>query len=185
MKKSKLYTKTGDKGMTSLVGGKRVLKNHIRVEAYGTVDELSAYVGLLISYLTDDAIMGVLQTIQEDLFMVGSYLATEEQEERKQMFELQASDVERIEQYIDVAEDGLPGWKGFTLPGGSRVAALCHVCRTVCRRLERRMLDLSEQEPLSPVVGAYVNRLSDYFYVLSRRLLFIEGKEEIIWKKRC
>jgi cob(I)alamin adenosyltransferase len=186
MKKSKLYTKTGDKGMTSLIGGKRVPKNHVRVETYGTVDELSAHLGLLIADLTDETTVGRLQGIQEDLFIVGAYLATEvEQLEKSQMYEMTDSDVERIEGYIDDTEDGLPAWKGFTLPGGSRSAAQCHVCRTVCRRLERRVMDLSECEMVASNICTYINRLSDYFYVLSRRLLFIEGKEEIIWKKRC
>ena len=166
MKKSKVYTRTGDGGMTSLSGGVRVSKTDVRVEAYGTVDELNAH-------------------IQCDLFTIGAYLATEPSRAEKLGREVVTEeDVTRLEQAIDEAEDGLPGWRGFVLPGGSRGAAVCHVCRTVCRRAERRILELSGSAPVMPEVCAYVNRLSDYLFVLSRKMLFIEGKDEIVWKKR-
>ena len=171
MKKSRVYTRTGDGGMTSLSGGVRVSKTDVRVEAYGTVDELNDR-----KFLTG---------IQCDLFTIGAYLATEPSRAEKLGREVVTEeDVTRLEQAIDEAEDGLPGWRGFVLPGGSRGAAVCHVCRTVCRRAERRILELSGSAPVMPEVCAYVNRLSDYLFVLSRKMLFIEGKDEIVWKKR-
>lgn len=186
MSKSKVYTRKGDEGMTSLVGGKRVKKTDIRVEAYGTVDELNAQIGLLITLVNQPDECDKLQEIQGDLFLIGAYLATEAvQDESKATNLITASDVARIERFIDEAENGLPVWKGFILPGGSTAVAVCHVCRTVCRRAERRIIELSFKENVLPSVCAYMNRLSDYFYVLSRRLLYSEGKDEIIWKKRC
>ena len=180
MKKSKVYTRTGDGGMTSLSGGVRVSKTDVRVEAYGTVDELNAHIGELITYLEHEEDRKFLTGIQCDLFTIGAYLATEPSRAEKLGREV----VTRLEQAIDEAEDGLPGWRGFVLPGGSRGAAVCHVCRTVCRRAERRILELSGSAPVMPEVCAYVNRLSDYLFVLSRKMLFIEGKDEIVWKKR-
>lgn len=185
MKQSKVYTRTGDSGMTSLAGGVRVPKTHVRVEAYGTVDELNAHIGELITYLEGEGDREFLTAVQCDLFAIGSYLATDATvTERKHPTLVTDEDVERMERAIDAAEDGLPGWRGFTLPGGSRGAAVCHVCRTVCRRAERRIIELSESVEILPSVLAYVNRLSDYLYVLSRKMLFIEGKDEILWKKR-
>ena len=180
MKKSKVYTRTGDGGMTSLSGGVRVSKTDVRVEAYGTVDELNAHIGELITYLEHEEDRKFLTGIQCDLFTIGAYLATEPSRAEKLGREVVTEeDVTRLEQAIDEAEDGLPGWRGFVLPGGSRGAAVCHVCRTVCRRAE-----LSGRAPVLPEVCAYVNRLSDYLFVLSRKMLFIEGKDEIVWKKR-
>lgn len=185
MKKSRVYTRTGDQGMTSLAGGNRVSKSHVRVEAYGTVDELNAHIGELITYVEDEAFRVFLTELQCDLFVIGAYLATDaETAEKRHTASVTEEDVARLEHAIDAAEDGLPAWRGFTLPGGSRSAAVCHVCRTVCRRAERRMIELSEKVEVSPVVLSYINRLSDYLYVLSRRLLFIEGKDEILWQKR-
>ena len=176
MKKSRVYTRTGDGGMTSLSGGVRVSKTDVRVEAYGTVDELNAHIGELITYLERE---------EDREFTIGAYLATEPSRAEKLGREVVTEeDVTRLEQAIDEAEDGLPGWRGFVLPGGSRGAAVCHVCRTVCRRAERRILELSGSAPVMPEVCAYVNRLSDYLFVLSRKMLFIEGKDEIVWKKR-
>ncbi len=186
MKKSHIYTRGGDEGMTSLVGGKRVSKADLRVEAYGTIDELNAQIGLLVALLEQSEICVRLLEIQGDLFTLGAYLATDtESNINKEGNQIEENDVIRLERYIDETEEGLPGWKGFSLPGGSLPASICHVCRTVCRRAERRIIELSATETISPVVCKYVNRLSDYFFVLSRRLLFDEGKEEIIWKKRC
>ena len=175
MKKSRVYTRTGDGGMTSLSGGVRVSKTDVRVEAYGTVDELNAHIGELITYLEREEDREFLTGIQCDLFTIGAYLATEPSRAEKLGREVVTEeDVTRLEQAIDEAEDGLPGWRGF----------VCHVCRTVCRRAERRILELSGSAPVMPEVCAYVNRLSDYLFVLSRKMLFIEGKDEIVWKKR-
>lgn len=184
MKKSNIYTRTGDDGTTSLNGGTRVSKTDVRVEAYGSVDELNAQLGLLVTYLETEADRGVLRKVQNDLFAVGAYLATESgRAEERQMQGVSAADVAWLEQAIDEAEDGLPAWRGFVIPGGSRGAAVCHVCRTVCRRAERRILELAKRVEVRSEVCAYVNRLSDYLFVLSRKLLFIAGKDEIIWKK--
>ena len=185
MKKSKVYTRTGDLGMTSLAGGNRVSKSHVRVEAYGTVDELNAHIGELITYVEDEGYRAFLTELQCDLFVIGAYLATDAETARQRHTAcVMEEDVARLEHAIDAAEDGLPAWRGFTLPGGSRSAAVCHVCRTVCRRAERRMIELSEKVEICPAVLSYINRLSDYLYVLSRRLLFLEGKDEILWRKR-
>ena len=184
MKKSNIYTRTGDDGTTSLNGGTRVSKTDVRVEAYGSVDELNAQLGLLATYLETEAGRGVLRKVQNDLFAVGAYLATESgRAEERRMQGVSVADVAWLEQAIDEAEDGLPAWRGFVIPGGSRGAAVCHVCRTVCRRAERRILELAKRVEVRSEVCAYVNRLSDYLFVLSRKLLFIAGKDEIIWKK--
>ena len=184
MKKSNIYTRTGDDGTTSLNGGTRVSKTDVRVEAYGSVDELNAQLGLLATYLETEADRGVLRKVQNDLFAVGAYLATESgRAEERRMQGVSVADVAWLEQAIDEAEDGLPAWRGFVIPGGSRGAAVCHVCRTVCRRAERRILELAKCVEVRSEVCAYVNRLSDYLFVLSRKLLFIAGEDEIIWKK--
>lgn len=185
MKKSKVYTRTGDGGMTSLGGGVRVPKTDVRVEAYGTVDELNAHIGELVTYLEHEEDRKFLTGIQRDLFTIGAYLATDPSRADVNGREaVTEEDVSRLEQAIDEADGGLPEWRGFVLPDGSRGAAVCHVCRTVCRRAERRILELSGSAPVLPEVCAYVNRLSDYLFVLSRKMLFVEGKEEIVWKKR-
>lgn len=184
MKKSSVYTRTGDDGTTSLNGGPRVSKTDVRVEAYGTVDELNAHIGVLVAYLGEEEDRRRLIDVQGDLFGIGAYLATESgRAEERHMTTVAAADVARLEQAIDEAEAGLPAWKGFVLPGGSPGAAWCHVCRTVCRRAERRILELAKRAEVRPEVCAYVNRLSDYLFVLSRKMLFNEGREEIIWKK--
>lgn len=180
---SKVYTKTGDAGTTSLVGGKRVGKACARLESYGTIDELNAQVGLLLTYVTEPIDRECLITVQNNLFVIGAQLATEPESPHQPSCLITAEDVALLEQSIDQASEGLPKWRGFTLPGGCRAAALAHVCRTVCRRAERRILSLHDTEPVSSVLLAYVNRLSDYFYVLALRINFLQGTEEILWKK--
>ena len=178
---SKVYTKTGDCGTTSLVGGKRVPKECPRLESYGTIDELNAQVGLLLTYVEEPVDRECLIGIQSRLFVIGAQLATESPNEPSCVVTL--DDVSNLEQSIDQASEGLPKWRGFTLPGGCRAAALAHVCRTVCRRAERRILALKATEPVDANLIKYVNRLSDYFYVLALRLNFLQGTEEILWKK--
>ena len=177
---SKVYTKTGDCGTTSLVGGKRVPKECARLESYGTIDELNAQVGLLLTYVEEPVDRECLIGIQSRLFVIGAQLATEAPNEPSCVVTL--DDVSNLEQSIDQASEGLPKWRGFTLPGGCRAAALAHVCRTVCRRAERRILALKATEPVDANLIKYVNRLSDYFYVLALRLNFLQGTEEILWK---
>ena len=180
---SKVYTRTGDAGTTSLVGGKRVDKACARLESYGTIDELNAQVGLLLTHVYDSAELECLIGIQNCLFVVGAQLATEAESSHTLSCTITADDVTALESQIDRASEGLPKWRGFTLPGGCRAAAIAHVCRTVCRRAERRILALNATEPVSSQLLAYVNRLSDYFYVLALRLNFLQGTEEILWKK--
>lgn len=177
----KVYTKTGDTGTTSLVGGKRVPKDCARLESYGTIDELNAQVGLLLTYVSEPVDRETLIGIQNNLFVIGAQLATEAPQVPSVI--ITSVDVTKLEQSIDAASEGLPKWRGFTLPGGCRPAALAHVCRTICRRAERRILTLNSSEEVAPELLAYVNRLSDYFYILALRLSFLQGTEEILWHK--
>lgn len=182
----KIYTKTGDKGTTSLVGGTRVSKTHIRLEAYGTVDELNANLGLLATYLSEEGDRTLVRHIQDRLFAVGSHLATDrEKMELNCASVIHPEEIERIEKEIDRLDSLLPPLRAFILPGGSRGASICHICRTVCRRAERRILALEEQCEIAPELLAYVNRLSDYLFVLSRKINQDEKKDEIFWDNSC
>ena len=186
-KKSILYTRTGDTGMTSLVGGQRVSKTSARLESYGTVDELNSHIGLLITYVDDPQDRDLLTVIQSQLFVVGSYLATDtSQRELRQQSIVTDEMVTQLEHAIDDVDAQLPPLRLFVLPGGTRGASQCHVCRTVCRRAERRILALQEaiETPLDPNVLAYVNRLSDFFFAFARKLNIIAGQEEIVWRKK-
>lgn len=179
----KVYTRTGDSGSTSLASGKRVSKTCLRIESYGTIDELNSQVGLLLTYTTEAADRQCLISIQNCLFVVGAQLATDADAPHSPSSHITADDVTNLEKSIDLAAEGLPKWRGFTLPGGCRAAAIAHVCRTICRRAERRILSLNETEEVDTQLLSYVNRLSDYFYVLALRLNFLEGEEEILWSK--
>jgi cob(I)alamin adenosyltransferase len=186
MKKSLVYTKTGDAGTTALIGGSRVPKTHARLEAYGTVDELNSFIGLLATYVVSEADRQFLLGIQNKLFSVGSYLATDQQRtDVRQASVISAADVEQIEEQIDAIDSQLPPLRAFVIPGGSRASSVCHVCRTVCRRAERRILSMAEDYPISSELLSYVNRLSDYFFVLSRKLNLDADKEEIFWNISC
>ena len=181
----KLYTRTGDSGTTSLVGGQRIAKTHIRLEAYGTVDELNSHIGLLISLITDDADRALLTEVQNLLFSIGSMLATDTsaRDYRPGRY-VTNDDVTMLENAIDAAEEGLPGWRGFILPGGTTAAAQAHVCRTVCRRAERRIYALAAEADVDAQLLAYMNRLSDYFFALAKKINHSAGQEENIWAKR-
>lgn len=182
----KVYTKTGDKGTTSLVGGTRVPKTHDRLEAYGTVDELNSFLGLLITYVADGQDVAFLQRVQNCLFVVGSYLATDQAKmSLKSASVVTPVMVAEMENEIDRLDALLPPLSAFVLPGGSRGAALCHVCRTVCRRAERRILTLSVEVEIAPELLAYMNRLSDYLFVLSRKINLDAKKDEIFWNNSC
>ena len=185
MKKCNVYTRTGDQGLTSLVGGKRVPKASLRLESYGTIDELNSQIGLLLTYVSEPADRNCLVKIQCKLFSIGNILATDHASEYTSKCTITDEDITELEQSIDLANDGLPGWRGFTLPGGCRAAAVAHVCRTVCRRAERRIVALSEEADVSPEVQQYINRLSDYLFVLAKKLNFIAGKQEKIWQNAC
>ena len=175
----KIYTKRGDKGTTSLVGGVRVLKTDIRLEAYGTVDELNSQLGVLETYLTEAEDKELMEYIQRKLFAIGGYLATDQSKtEIRQNFIVTPDDVKTIEDAIDAAETVLPPLRSFVLPGGARGAAVAHVCRTVCRRTERRILALGEQYPLDEQLLAFMNRLSDYLFNLARKINIIANENE-------
>lgn len=183
MKKSHLYTRTGDSGMTSLVGGQRVPKTHLRLEAYGTVDELNSQLGLLLTYLDDASDRDVLLAVQNQLFVICSELATADEDLKARRSGVTEDDVRWMEAAIDAAEEGQPGWRGFILPGGTRGAAVAHVCRTVCRRAERRIHALAAEAEVNPLLLAYVNRLSDYLFALAKKINLKAGKEENFWHK--
>jgi|SRR5450755_3231036 cob(I)alamin adenosyltransferase len=182
----KIYTKTGDRGKTSLIGGTKVPKSHIRINAYGTVDELNAYVGLLRDLLTDEHSRELLREIQDRLFTIGSALACDPQKETLMKIpDLNESDILLLENEIDAMNSKLPEMKFFILPGGHVTASTAHICRTVCRRAERLVVELDAQEPLGqPLIIKYLNRLSDYLFVLARWIGQLLGAEEIPWKAR-
>lgn len=182
----KVYTKTGDKGQTSLVGGQRVSKCCDRLESYGTVDELNSHIGLLIAMCSDDADKAFLTDIQGALFVVGGYLATDNtQREVRQGNIVTADMVESVEHEIDRLQELLPPLRLFILPGGSMAASQAHVCRTVCRRSERCILRLAEcGAEVDEQVLSYVNRLSDYFFVLARKLNVDAHVEDIVWRRK-
>lgn len=183
LKKSLVYTRTGDAGTTSLVGGTRVPKTHIRLEAYGTVDELNAQLGLLLTYLSDERDARFVRRVQHTLFSVGAQLATDIfQSSVCQRSVVTSEQVAEIEREIDYVDSLLPPLRAFVLPGGGRGAAVCHVCRTVCRRAERRILSLAQEAEVASELLAYVNRLSDYLFVLSRKMNQDEKKGEIFWQ---
>jgi cob(I)alamin adenosyltransferase len=182
----KIYTKSGDKGETSLVGGERVPKDCIRLESYGNIDELNAQLGLLHTYLTDEHDRSRILDIQNELFVVGSNLATDTDKRPLHPNSIiTTAKIEQLEQEIDALTASLPPMTGFILPGGARSAAVCHVCRTVCRRAERTIVQLSRTANVDENLLRYINRLSDYLFVLSRKLNKIENIDEILWKKTC
>lgn len=187
MKKiTKVYTRRGDEGKTSLVGGQRVSKASIRLESYGTVDELSAHLGLLAAMLPKGDDKAMIQRIQNCLFNVCTNLATDqEQTPLYPSAYLPAGEIERLEHEVDAIMQLLPEKQGFVLPGGTREAAQAHVCRTVCRRAERRIVELASTAKVSPEVLQYVNRLSDYLFVLSKKLNFLAGCSEKLWQNAC
>lgn len=179
----KIYTKTGDQGETSLFGGKRLPKYHIRIESYGTVDELNAHLGLVRDSISDTADRELLKNIQDRLFTVGAMLASDP-EKPLSTPDLLESDVESLELAIDRFEEVLPPLKNFILPGGHSIVSQCHVARCVCRRAERMVVALSTEEPVEAIVLRYLNRLSDFLFVLSRKIAQDLGIEEVIWQAR-
>ena len=185
MKKSFLYTRTGDNGTTSLVGGKRVSKGCQRIEAYGTIDELNAFLGLLCAKLTNDDDKRFILSVQNKLFVLSGYLATPSEQEKATPCPFTEMQVEQMEKKIDRIDADLPTLKAFCIPGGSEASALAHVCRTVCRRAEREMLRLAEMESTDSQAIKYINRLSDYLFALSRKTLCDEQLNEIFYNNDC
>jgi cob(I)alamin adenosyltransferase len=180
----KIYTKSGDQGETSLYGGKRVSKADIRIESYGTVDELNAYMGLLGDLDVNKGRKILLKEIQDRLFTIGSALAADPDKPKLKKPDLLESDVELLEREIDLMQEQLPEMKFFILPGGHQHVSFCHLARTVCRRAERLVILLAETDPVEIVIMMYLNRLSDFLFVLSRKMTLELGVEEIPWKPR-
>lgn len=178
----KIYTKAGDSGKTGLLGGTRVSKAHTRIEAYGTVDELNSWIGVVTDHHTAAHPRIVfLRSVQRSLFTLGSMLAADPAKPGLKIPRMGDAVVTKLEQAIDDAEVGLAPLRAFVLPGGNPLAGFCHVARTVCRRAERAVVVLAEQEEVDPHVIAYLNRLSDYLFVISRAVLHENGIEDIEW----
>jgi cob(I)alamin adenosyltransferase len=182
----KIYTKTGDKGKTSLIGGTKVPKSHIRIESYGTVDELNSFIGLLSDQTTESAVKIFLKNIQDRLFTIGSSLACDpEKEPLMKIPDLRETDVLELERSIDEMNESLPVMKNFILPGGHPAVSTAHICRCVCRRAERICVAMHENNLfVDSLVVQYLNRLSDYLFVLARYLGHLLRVEEIAWKPR-
>jgi cob(I)alamin adenosyltransferase len=180
----KIYTKTGDKGTTALFGGKRVSKADLRIDTYGTVDELNSYIGLVRDQPTNASRKNILIEIQDRLFTIGSILATEPGNTKVRVPSLSEGDVTVLEKEIDAMEEKLPPMKSFILPGGREAVSFCHIARTVCRRTERLVIALDAHEPVDPLIIQYLNRLSDYLFVLSRKMSAELLAEETPWKPR-
>jgi len=178
----KIYTKGGDKGETGLLGGRRLPKNHIRIESYGSVDELNSWIGLLRDKTDFPKVEGILEEIQNKLFVIGSELASDPEKEWD-FAKVQEEDVVVLEKEIDRMETDLPALKNFLLPGGHPIVSQCHIARCVCRRAERNVVALSQTEDkVSPILLRYLNRLSDYLFVLSRWVGQKLGADETPWK---
>ncbi|MGX5817825.1 cob(I)yrinic acid a,c-diamide adenosyltransferase [Chitinophaga lutea] len=182
----KIYTKTGDKGKTSLIGGTKVAKSHLRIDAYGTVDELNSWLGLVADSLQDNETTALIREIQDRLFTVGSSLATDPDKESKMKIpDLHAADITLLEQKIDAMNEVLPEMKFFLLPGGHIAVSHCHVARCVCRRAERLCVGMQEADMfVEPLVLQYLNRLSDYLFVLARYAGHLLQVAEIPWRPR-
>lgn len=179
----KIYTKTGDKGETGIFGGKRLPKDHIRIEAYGTVDELNAHLGLVRDHTPDEAIRNTLKAIQDRLFAIGANLASDPEKDLPDPDILDA-DIQLLEQEMDRMDESLPELRNFILPGGHPIVSYTHLARCVCRRAERRVVTLSQAEPVAEIIIRYLNRLSDYCFILGRFLAKANHAEEVVWKPR-
>jgi len=184
----KIYTKTGDKGTTALFGGTRVPKHHIRIDSYGTVDELNSHLGLIRDQDINDHYKNVLINIQDKLFTVGAILATDPEKatlkngkERLNIPKISETDITTLEQEMDSMNASLPQMTHFVLPGGHQTVSFCHIARCVCRRAERLASALNDLEPFQPESLTYLNRLSDYLFVLARKLSYDLQAEEVKW----
>ncbi len=180
----RIYTKTGDEGKTSLIGGTRVFTSHHRIDAYGTVDELNAYVGMLRDQDVNRERRDLLKQVQDRLFTVGASLASDPETSRKKIPDLLESDITLLEQEMDQMDAALPELRHFILPGGHASVSFAHVARTVCRRAERLVVALAQEEYVNDLVVKYLNRLSDYLFVLSRKMAQELNAEEVKWEPR-
>jgi cob(I)alamin adenosyltransferase len=182
----KIYTKTGDKGKTSLIGGTKILKSDLRIEAYGTIDELNSWIGLVNDSINDFSANHILKEIQDRLFTIGSSLACNPEKETKLIIpDLHEEDINLLEKEIDTMNETLPEMKHFILPGGNSSASITHIARCVCRRAERCCVNLSlHKGNVEPLIIKYLNRLSDYLFVLARYVGHLHNVTEIVWKPR-
>jgi cob(I)alamin adenosyltransferase len=179
----KIYTKTGDDGTTSLYGGRRVKKNEARIDAYGTIDELNSFVGLCASSLLDTDVLEVIIEIQKRLFTIGSSLANDPIK-KLDTPDILETDIQLLETTIDNLNEDLEPLKNFIIPGGNKAVSYAHICRTIARRAERRVVSLSELESVDPIIIKYLNRLSDFFFILARAIANDQGCAEIPWLSR-
>lgn len=181
-----LYTRTGDLGETSLVGGTRIRKNHVRLEAYGTIDELSSALGMAAADpLCYHEVKGQVKEVQNELFNIGSYLATPVMPgDEPRCRSIDGETLSTLEGWIDALDEQTPKMNAFVLPGGSEPASRLHLARTICRRAERRVIDLSEQSYVDPAVLRYLNRLSDYLFIAARYVNFMQGVDEVVWRQK-
>ena len=177
----KIYTKKGDKGATSLIGGAKVPKSNLRIHAYGTIDELNSFIGIVRDSYPEKHSLEILYQIQNLLFTIGSNLAADPDKSRMQLPTISEDDIMVLEHEIDNMTEKLPPLTHFILPGGHIASSHCHVARCVCRRSERLIVELSEKEKVDPLILKYINRLSDYLFVLSRKILADNNAEEIKW----
>ena len=180
----KIYTKTGDKGKTQLLGGSKVKKNHSRLEAYGTIDELNAFIGNIFDQKIDQISKIALLKIQNRLFDLGSNIAYDHKNSLIKLQYLDENDVLDIEKEIDRMEKKLPILPNFMLPSGHKTTSICHIARTVCRRAERNLVELMQHDSCDEINIKYLNRLSDYLFVLARYNLAINDISEILWEKK-
>ena len=180
----KIYTKKGDEGKTGLIGGTRVSKNDLKINAYGTVDELNAYIGLLRDLINDDLFASQLIEIQDRLFTAGSLLAVSDSGCQMVLPTISKNDIENLENWIDAMDESLPEMKSFVLPGGHEVVSTCHIARTICRRSERCIVTLNEHAEVNPILLAYFNRLSDYLFTLGRSMASKLNIKETPWSPK-
>jgi cob(I)alamin adenosyltransferase len=180
----KIYTKTGDKGMTSLIGGTRLSKAHVRIDAYGTVDELNSYIGLLRDQPVNEGRKEILKEIQDRLFTIGAHLASESDRKKRILPDLEETDIQLLESEMDLIDSKVPELRAFVLPGGHQSVSFGHVARTVCRRAERGVIHLQQGEEVEDIVVRYLNRLSDYLFMLCRAMTYELGIEEVTWNPR-
>ncbi|MES2268857.1 MAG: cob(I)yrinic acid a,c-diamide adenosyltransferase [Bacteroidota bacterium] len=180
----KIYTKTGDKGYTSLIGGTRVPKHHLRIESYGTVDELNSYIGLIRDQQITDYEKDILKQIQDRLFTIGSLLAADPEKSKMVIPDLYPGDIELLEKEMDRMNETLPELRHFILPGGNNTISYCHIARCVCRRAERLSVHLAEESTVDEKVNIYLNRLSDYLFTLARMVGYTDKIPENQWIPR-
>lgn len=180
----KVYTKTGDQGETSLFGGKRVKKYDIRIEAYGTSDELNSWIGMIRSQQIHESHQSILEIVQDRIFTLGAQLAADPDKPKLKMPRIKQEDIVLLEQRMDEMDESLPVMTKFTLPGGNEIVSYCHLARCVCRRCERRVIELAETASVDPLIVQYLNRLSDYLFVLGRKLAQETDAKEVYWEPK-